>query len=98
MATLPQEEVDRALAGDLSAWHQAGDAITREVQASSFLAGIAIVQRVAEAAEEMDHHPDVDIRYRTLTFTLSTHSEGGLTAKDLELAGRIDALAGDEPA
>ena len=96
MATLPQDEIDGALAGDLSAWSQDGDAITREVQApSSFLAGIGLVQRVAEAAEEIDHHPDVDIRYTTLTFTLSTHSEGGLTAKDLELAGRIDALAAD---
>ncbi len=92
-ALLPQEEIDRALAGDLSAWSQAGDAITREVTAPSFLAGIALVQRVAEAAEEADHHPDVDIRYTTLTFTLSTHSEGGLTVKDLDLAGRIDRLA-----
>ncbi len=93
MATLPQEEIDRALAGDLSAWHQSGDAITREIQASSFLEGVRLVQHVAEAAEAMDHHPDIDIRYTTLTFTLSTHSEGGLTAKDLELAARIDALA-----
>ncbi len=92
-ALLPQEEIDRALAGDLSAWSQTGDAITREVRATSFLAGIALVQRVAEAAEEADHHPDVDIRYTTLRFTLSTHSEGGLTAKDLDLAGRIDRLA-----
>ena len=93
MATrLPQEEVDRALAGDLSDWHQDGDAITREVEASSFLDGIGLVQRVAEAAEAMDHHPDIDIRYTTIRFTLSTHSEGGLTAKDLELAGQIDRL------
>jgi 4a-hydroxytetrahydrobiopterin dehydratase len=91
--TLPQEEIDAALAGDLSAWHQDGDAIARAVRAPSFLEGIGLVSKVAEVAEEMDHHPDVDIRYTTLTFTLSTHSEGGLTAKDLELAGRIDALA-----
>ncbi len=51
------------------------------------------MQRVAGAAEAMDHHPDIDIRYTTVTFTLSTHSEGGLTAKDLELAGQIDRLA-----
>jgi 4a-hydroxytetrahydrobiopterin dehydratase len=95
MALLPQQEVDQALAGDLSAWSQQGDAITREVTASSFLAGISLVQRVAEAAESRDHHPDIDIRYTTLTFTLSTHSEGGLTAKDLELAGEIDRLAAD---
>ena len=65
------------------------------MQASSFLVGITLVQRVAEAAEAMNHHPDIDIRYTTLTFTLSTHSEGGLTAKDLELAGMIDRLADD---
>ncbi len=95
MATLPQDEVDRALAGDLSGWSQQGDAITREVEAPSFLAGIRLVDRVAEAAEEMNHHPDIDIRYTTLSFTLSTHSEAGITAKDLELAGRIDRLAAD---
>ena len=96
MALLPREEVDRALSGDLSSWHIAGDdatAITREVEASSFLSGISLVQQVAEAAESMNHHPDIDIRYTTLTFTLSTHSEGGLTANDLELAGKIDVLA-----
>ena len=90
---LPQEEIDRALTGDLSSWHQQGDAIMREVEASSFLAGITLVQRVAEAAEAMDHHPDIDIRYTRLTFTLSTHSAGGLTANDLRLAGQIDQLA-----
>ena len=96
MALLPKDEVDRALQGDLSAWHvsgESGEALTRDVQAPSYLEGIAIVQRVAEAAEAMDHHPDIDIRYTTLTFTLSTHSEGGLTAKDVELAGQIDRLA-----
>ena len=93
MTKLSQDEIDRALAGDLSAWHQEGDAIARTVQAPSFLEGITLVQRVAEAAETMNHHPDIDVRYTALTFTLSTHSEGGLTAKDLELAGQIDRLA-----
>ncbi len=93
MPTLPQDEIDAALAGDLSDWHQDGDAITREVQAPTFLEGIALVQRVAEAAEALDHHPDIDVRYTTLTFTLSTHSEGGITAKDLDLAATIDRLA-----
>ena len=93
MPTLPQDEIDAALAGDLSDWHQEGDAITREVQAPTFLEGITLVQRVAEAAEALDHHPDIDVRYTTLTFTLSTHSEGGITAKDLDLAATIDRLA-----
>jgi 4a-hydroxytetrahydrobiopterin dehydratase len=94
MALLSQEEVDRALAGDLSAWHQDADALVRSVEAPSFLEGIELVRRVADAAEAADHHPDIDIRWRTVTFRLSTHSEGGLTAKDIELAGTIDRLAG----
>jgi 4a-hydroxytetrahydrobiopterin dehydratase len=93
MPVLPDEEVDRALAGDLSAWSREGDALTRTVKAPTFLDGVTLVQRVAEAAEAMNHHPDIDIRYTTLRFTLSTHSEGGLTAKDLELAGHVDELA-----
>jgi 4a-hydroxytetrahydrobiopterin dehydratase len=95
MPVLPDEEVDRALAGDLSGWSRtgdSGDSITRTVKAPSFLDGISLVQRVAEAAESMNHHPDIDIRYTSLTFTLSTHSEGGVTSKDLDLAGRIDSL------
>jgi len=48
---------------------------------------------LAVVAEELDHHPDIDIRWRTLTFACSTHSEGGLTAADFELAGKIEALA-----
>ena len=95
MPTLPQAEIDAALSGDLSGWHQDGDAITREVQTSTFLEGISLVQRVAEAAEAVDHHPDIDVRYTTLRFTLSTHSEGGLTSQDLDLAATIDRLVAD---
>jgi 4a-hydroxytetrahydrobiopterin dehydratase len=92
MPLLPDEEVDRALAGDLSAWSRDGDSLTRTVKAPTFLDGVTLVQRVAEAAEAMNHHPDIDIRYTNLTFTLSTHSEGGLTTNDLDLARRIDEL------
>jgi 4a-hydroxytetrahydrobiopterin dehydratase len=94
MPVLPDDEVDRALSDDLPGWRREGTEITRTVTASSFMDGIALVRRVAEAAEAMNHHPDIDIRWTSVTFTLSTHSEGGLTAKDLELAGRIDALLG----
>ena len=92
MPLLPDKEVDRALAGDLSAWSREGDSLTRTVKAPTFLDGVTLVQRVAEAAEAMNHHPDIDIRYTSLTFTLSTHSEGGLTTNDLDLARRIDGL------
>ena len=94
MALLSQDQVDEALGGDLSGWTQDGATITRSVQAPSFPEGIALVQRVAEAAEEMNHHPDIDIRWTTVTFALSTHSEGGLTENDLTLARKIDSLAG----
>jgi 4a-hydroxytetrahydrobiopterin dehydratase len=95
MSVLPQREVTEALERDLPDWtlDEGGQAIVREVRADSFLDGIAVVQQVAEAAEAADHHPDIDIRYTTLTFRLSTHSAGGVTAKDLELAARIDRLA-----
>jgi 4a-hydroxytetrahydrobiopterin dehydratase len=91
---LSQDEIDRALSTELPQWRQEGDAITRSVRAPSFMDGIRLVQQVAEVAEDLDHHPDIDIRWTTVTFTLSTHSAGGLTAKDLRLAGDIDRLAG----
>ena len=94
MAVLSDDELERALSEDLPGWRREGGSITRTVKASSFPDGIALVQRVAEQAEAMNHHPDIDIRYTDLTFTLSTHSEGGITSKDLELAGRIDSLLG----
>ncbi|OZF66104.1 4a-hydroxytetrahydrobiopterin dehydratase [Rhodococcoides fascians] len=75
----------------LTEWTVAGKSLTRTVELTSFPAAIEVVNRVADAAEEADHHPDIDIRWRTLTFTLSTHSAGGLTQKDVDLARRIDA-------
>ena len=90
---LSQEEIDRALGRELPRWTQAGDSITRSVKAASFMDGIRLVQQVAEVAEELNHHPDIDIRWTTITFTLSTHSAGGLTMRDLRLAGDIDHLA-----
>ncbi|HEU4513145.1 MAG TPA: 4a-hydroxytetrahydrobiopterin dehydratase [Nocardioidaceae bacterium] len=91
---LSQEEIDRALERELPRWTQEGDTITRSVEAPTFMEGIRLVQQVAEVAEDLDHHPDIDIRWRTVTFRLSTHSAGGLTAKDLRLATDIDKLAG----
>ncbi|MBD2894281.1 4a-hydroxytetrahydrobiopterin dehydratase [Spirillospora sp. NPDC000708] len=78
---------------DLPAWSRHGDEIRREVKAPSFAEGIAVVDDVARAAEDADHHPDIDIRWRTLTFALSTHSAGGLTGKDFDLAAVIDRIA-----
>ena len=91
MAVLSNEEVDAALP-TLSGWERVDNALRRSVKFPAFLAGIDAVRRIAEVAEAKDHHPDIDIRWRTVTFVLSTHSEGGLTQKDLDLAGEIDRL------
>jgi 4a-hydroxytetrahydrobiopterin dehydratase len=93
--TLSAEEVAAALTG-LPDWSGGTDGISRTLQARSFLAGIDLVDRVADAAEEADHHPDIDIRWRTLTFRLVTHSVGGVTEKDIALARRINALAAED--
>ncbi len=93
MTLLSQEEIDTALAGNLSRWDQQGDALVLEIQRPTFLDVIAMVQKVAEVAEIAGHHPDIDIRFNRLRLALTTHDEGGLTAKDLEVAGQIDFLA-----
>ncbi|MQA24841.1 MAG: 4a-hydroxytetrahydrobiopterin dehydratase [Micromonosporaceae bacterium] len=67
--------------------------IARTVKAPEFLTGIRLVDAVADAAEQADHHPDIDIRWRSVTFRLATHSEGGVTRNDIELAQRINELA-----
>ncbi|MEQ0560291.1 4a-hydroxytetrahydrobiopterin dehydratase [Amycolatopsis sp. NEAU-NG30] len=73
-------------------WTRSGSVIAREVELASFLQAIEVVDRVAVLAEAADHHPDIDIRWRTLTFRLTTHSAGGLTAKDFDLANQIDEV------
>ena len=83
--------VTDALAG-LPGWTRDGDSIVRTAKLPSFPAAIGVVDRVAEYAESQDHHPDIDIRWRKLTFTCATHSAGGVTARDVDLAGRIDAI------
>jgi 4a-hydroxytetrahydrobiopterin dehydratase len=83
-----------ALAG-LPEWSGDVQGIARAVKAPTFLAGIRLVDAVADAAEAADHHPDIDIRWRTVTFRLATHSAGGVTAKDLALARQIDELSRD---
>ncbi len=79
--------------GRLPGWTGDSGGITRIYRAPEFLTGIRLVAAVAEAAERADHHPDIDIRWREVTFRLVTHSAGGVTGKDVDLAGRIDELA-----
>ena len=81
----------------LPGWRREDDTLLRVLDADDFPAAIRIVSAVAETAESMDHHPDIDIRWRTLRFALSTHSAGGITGLDLELAARIDAIVASHP-
>ena len=74
-------------------WTEQGDALVREFELPSFPAAIAFVDRLAELAEGENHHPDIDIRYRKVTVRWTTHSEGGITEKDREMAERTSALA-----
>jgi 4a-hydroxytetrahydrobiopterin dehydratase len=93
VAPLSPTELSAALA-ELPAWFGDGAGIRRTVKAASFLAGIDLVAEVARIAEDMNHHPDIDIRWRDVTFGLVTHSAGGVTSLDVDLATRIDAAAG----
>ena len=79
--------------GRLPGWSRRGDVLTKTYQFATFPAAIEFVNRVARAAESADHHPDIDIRHTRIVCTLSTHSAGGITQMDLDLAGEIERLA-----
>lgn len=78
--------------GSLPGWSRRGDVITKTFQFRNFLTGIDFVTAVARAAETADHHPDIDIRYTKIICTLSTHSAGGVTQKDLDMARQIEKV------
>lgn len=82
-------EIQRALGG-LTGWSRRGDALTKTFTFATFAEGIAFVERIARLADAKQHHPDIDIRYTKVTLVLSTHDAGGITEKDLELAGAIE--------
>ena len=73
-------------------WDRDGDTLVKVVKGKNFVTALAWVNRVGDMAEAADHHPDIDIRWNTVTLRLTTHSEGGLTDKDLALAEQIDGL------
>jgi 4a-hydroxytetrahydrobiopterin dehydratase len=73
-------------------WPEVDGALEREIEFESFPAAIAFVDRLAELAEGENHHPDIDIRYRRVRVRWSTHSAGGITDRDRELAARTDEL------
>jgi len=88
---LTNDQVDAALP-DLTGWERSDGALRRSIEFPTFLQGVDAVGRVAELAEQRDHHPDIDIRWRTVTFALVTHSAGGITEQDLQMAKAIDQL------
>ncbi len=91
MALLSDAEIEEKLAA-LPGWERKGAAIEKCFQCQDFVGSIRFVDRLVGPAEEMNHHPDLAISWDTVTVTISTHSEGGLTANDFELAGKIDSL------
>ena len=88
---MSHEDVDAALS-DLD-WERQDDVLVKVVRRDDFAGALAFVNAVGGLAEAADHHPDIDIRWNAVTMRLTTHSEGGLTELDLELARRIDALS-----
>lgn len=86
-------EIRRAL-GSLPGWTRKGDTLQKTYSFARFADGIRFVQQVAAVADTMDHHPDIDIRYTKILFSLSTHDAGGITQRDLELAQKIEKAAG----
>jgi 4a-hydroxytetrahydrobiopterin dehydratase len=94
---LKADEIVRQLS-DLPDWQWDGDTLHRDVAAPTFVSAIGIVTEIADVAEEMDHHPDIDIRFNRLGFALSTHTAKGVTQLDIELAHRSEEIAGEHDA
>jgi len=92
MGLLSDSEIEERLSG-LSGWERSGEAIEKSFERGDFVGSVHFVSELVEPAEEMNHHPDLAVSWGTVTVTISTHSEGGLTAADFELAAKIDALA-----
>jgi 4a-hydroxytetrahydrobiopterin dehydratase len=81
----------------LNGWKLDDDEIEKEFKFADFKEAMAFVNLVAEAAETANHHPDIEISYNKVEMSLSTHSEGGVTEKDLDLAAKIETAAGGSP-
>ena len=92
MALLSDDEVQERL-GQLDGWERKDGSFARTFQFEDFQGSVDFVNRITPAAEEMSHHPDLAISWNKVTVTLSTHSEGGLTGNDFELAEQIQELA-----
>jgi 4a-hydroxytetrahydrobiopterin dehydratase len=97
MPKLSQEQINQQLQS-LPGWELKDDAISKLYRFKEFMDGIDFVNRIARIAEASDHHPDILISYTRVTFTCSTHTDGGVTEKDLKLAGEIEAAFAALPA
>jgi 4a-hydroxytetrahydrobiopterin dehydratase len=89
---LSAEELQNGMPGLASGWSVAGNTLVRTVEFGSFLTAVRFITELAPVAERLDHHPDLRLSWRTVELSLSTHSAGGLTALDLELARELDAI------
>ena len=92
MALLNDEEIECRLA-ELDGWNRSGDEIVREFEFEDFVGSVRFVDSLVAPAERLEHHPDLKISWNKVEVSISTHSEGGLTAADFELAGEITSLA-----
>ncbi len=92
MALLEDNEISERLEA-LDGWEREGDAIACSFDRGDFVGSVEFVKQIVEPAEDMGHHPDLEISWATVKVTITSHSEGGLTANDFELASRITALA-----
>jgi 4a-hydroxytetrahydrobiopterin dehydratase len=92
MAKLSEEQIGEKM-GEIEGWEREGGAITKNFDRGDFVGSVKFVDSIVEPAEEMNHHPDLSISWSEVKVTLATHSEGGLTDNDFELAAKIDALA-----
>jgi len=92
MSVLTDNEVQQALTS-LSGWQKKGEAIQRVFRFPDFKAAMQFVNKVADAAEKANHHPDIDIRYNTITMALVSHDSGGVTQRDVRMAETINKIA-----
>ena len=93
MAVLTDSEIQQAL-GRLPGWKRSGIAIQRLFEFPDFKAAMAFVNKIANAAEQANHHPDIDIRYNKVTMSLVSHDSGGITKRDIGMAERINKVSG----
>ena len=91
MPVLSDAEIQQALSS-LHGWQQNGKAIQRVFRFPDFKAAMEFVNKIADAAEQANHHPDIDIRYNTVTLALVSHDAGGVTQRDVRMAGVIDKI------